>query len=146
MSNIAVRTWNGLDGLINDKPFMPWASPEQQAEVLMELAEQDGERLGGGERRLILEYARAVRDYHKVRDLVDDDGRLYRVGSRDRLRGSACGGCVKVKKGDGILERLTGRKQNSRKSYVFLRSHHSHENFTFTAATDNRLGFVFSMK
>lgn len=72
MSNIAVRTWNGLDGLINDKPFMPWASPEQQAEVLMELAEQDGERLGGGERRLILEYARAVRDYHKVRDLVDE--------------------------------------------------------------------------
>lgn len=38
----------------------------------MELAEQDGERLGSGERRLILEYARAVRDYRKVRDLVDE--------------------------------------------------------------------------
>lgn len=38
----------------------------------MELAEQDGERLGSSERRLILEYARAVRDYRKVRDLVDE--------------------------------------------------------------------------
>lgn len=71
MSKIAVR-WNGLDGLINDKPFLPCTSPEQQAEVLMELEEQDGERLGSGERRLILEYARAVLDYHKVRDLVDE--------------------------------------------------------------------------
>ncbi len=72
MKNIATRTWNGLDGLINDKPFMPWSSLEQQAEVLMELAEQDGERLGSCERRLILEYARAVRDYRKVKDLVDE--------------------------------------------------------------------------
>lgn len=71
MSRITVR-WNGLDGLINDKPFLPSCSPEQQAEVLMELAEQDGERLGSSERRLILEYARAVRDYRKVRDLVDE--------------------------------------------------------------------------
>ena len=71
MRNIAVH-WNGLDGLINDKPFMPWSSPEQQAEALMELAEQDGERLGGSERRLILEYAQAIRDYRKIKDLVDE--------------------------------------------------------------------------
>lgn len=71
MKNIAM-CWNGLDGLINSKPFMPGASSVQQAEALMELAEQDGERLGGGERKLILEYARAVRDYRKVKDLVDE--------------------------------------------------------------------------
>ena len=69
MSRITVR-WNGLDGLINDKPFLPSCSPEQQAEVLMELAEQDGERLGSSERRLILEYARAVLDYHVASSAV----------------------------------------------------------------------------
>lgn len=64
--------WNGLDGLINDKPFMPGATPRQQAITLMELAEQDGERLGSDERDMILQYADAVRDYRKVRDLVDE--------------------------------------------------------------------------
>ena len=71
MKNIAM-CWNGLDGLINSKPFMPGASSVQQAEALMELAEQDGERLGDGERRLILEYAQAIRDYRKIKDLVDE--------------------------------------------------------------------------
>ena len=65
-------TWNGLDGLINDKPFMPGAGPREQAIVLMELAEQDGERLGNSERSMILQYAAAVRDYRKVRDLIDE--------------------------------------------------------------------------
>lgn len=72
MNNIAAHAWNGLDGLINSKPFMPGATPVQQAEVLMELAEQDGERLGSEERGLILNYAKAVRDYRKVKDLVDE--------------------------------------------------------------------------
>ena len=59
-----------LNGLINDKPYMPWATPAQQAAALMELAEQDGERLGPEERRLVLEYADAVRDSRSIMDLV----------------------------------------------------------------------------
>jgi len=49
---------------------MPWASPEQQAAALMELAELDGARLGPAERRLVLEYAGAVRDSRSIKDLV----------------------------------------------------------------------------
>ena len=64
--------WNGLDGLINDKPFMPGATPEQQANALMDFAEQDGQRLGNGERRLIVDYANVVRDYHKVAELINE--------------------------------------------------------------------------
>ena len=45
MSGNAALLWNGLDGLINSKPFMPTASPRQQAVALMELAERDGECL-----------------------------------------------------------------------------------------------------
>lgn len=59
-----------LDGLINNNPFMPWATPAQQATALMELAEQDGDRLGPEERRLILKYAEAVRDSRSIMDLV----------------------------------------------------------------------------
>ena len=50
-----ISTWNGLDGLINDKPFLPGATPAQKAAVLMDLAERDGERLGDLERRLVME-------------------------------------------------------------------------------------------
>lgn len=35
-------TWNGLDGLINDRPFMPGASSAQKARMLMDLAKADG--------------------------------------------------------------------------------------------------------
>ena len=59
-----------LDGLINDKPFMPWGTPTQQAAALMELAEQDGKRLGPQERHLILDYAEVVRDSRSIMDLV----------------------------------------------------------------------------
>lgn len=59
-----------LDGLINNNPFMPWATPAQQATALMELAEQDGDRLGPEERRLILKYADAVRDSGRTMGLV----------------------------------------------------------------------------
>ena len=45
----APTIWNGLDGLINDKPFMPGATPEQQANALIDFAERDGQRLGNGE-------------------------------------------------------------------------------------------------
>lgn len=61
---------NCLDGLINNNPFMPWATPVQQATALMELAEQDGKRLGPQERHLILKYAEAVRDSGRTMDLV----------------------------------------------------------------------------
>lgn len=72
-ANIAVTPiWNGLDGLINDKPFMPGASPARQAVALMELAEQDGERLGIEERRLVISYAEAVRDYRQVSDFINE--------------------------------------------------------------------------
>ncbi len=64
--------WNGLDGLINDKPFMPGATPEQQANALIDFAERDGQRLGNGERRLIVDYANVIRDYHKVADLINE--------------------------------------------------------------------------
>ena len=64
--------WNGLDGLINDKPFMPGASPARQAVALMELAEQDGERLGCEERRLVIDYAEAVKDYRQVSGLINE--------------------------------------------------------------------------
>ena len=64
--------WNGLDGLINDKPFMPGATPEQQANALMDFAERDGQRLGNEERRLIVDYANVIRDYHKVADLINE--------------------------------------------------------------------------
>ena len=61
---------NCLDGLINSKPFMLWAGPKEQATALIELAEQDGKRLGPQERRLILNYAEAVRDSRSIMDLV----------------------------------------------------------------------------
>lgn len=72
MRNITMHNWNGLDGLINDLPFMPWATPEQQAMTLMEMAEQDEERLGPTERSLVLDYAVAIRDYRRVRDLISE--------------------------------------------------------------------------
>ena len=67
-----ISTWNGLDGLINDKPFLPGATPAPKAAVLMDLAERDGERLGDLERRLVMEYAEAVRDYRQVSDLIGE--------------------------------------------------------------------------
>ena len=65
------QAWNGIDGLINEKPMMPEASPVERAAALMELAEKDGPRLGDGERRLIMEYAEAVGDNDKVMELIN---------------------------------------------------------------------------
>ena len=65
------QAWNGIDGLLNGKPFMPEASPTERAAALIELAEKDGLRLGGGERRLIMEYAEAVGDNDKVMELIN---------------------------------------------------------------------------
>ena len=65
------QAWNGIDGLLNEKPMMPEASPVERAAALMELAEKDGPRLGDGERRLIMEYAEAVGDNDKVVELIN---------------------------------------------------------------------------
>ena len=65
------QAWNGIDGLLNEKPLMPEASPAERAAALMELAEKDGPRLGDGERRLIMEYAEAVGDTDKVMELIN---------------------------------------------------------------------------
>ena len=82
MSGNAALLWNGLDGLINSKPFMPTASPRQQAVALMELAERDGECLGNGERRLVIRFAEAVRDYRKS----DREKGGFTVKKKDLLR------------------------------------------------------------
>ena len=65
------QAWNGIDGLLNEKPMMPEASPSERAAALMELAEKDGPRLGDGERRLIMEYAEAVGDNDKIVELIN---------------------------------------------------------------------------
>ena len=65
------QAWNGIDGLLNEKPLMPEASPAERAAALIELAEKDGPRLGDGERRLIMEYAEAVGDTDKVMELIN---------------------------------------------------------------------------
>ena len=65
------QAWNGIDGLINEKPMMPEASPVERAAALMALVEKDGPRLGDGERRLIMEYAEAVGDNDKVMELIN---------------------------------------------------------------------------
>ena len=65
------QAWNGIDGLLNEKPLMPEASPTERAAALVALAEKDGPRLGDGERRLIMEYAEAVDDTDKVIELIN---------------------------------------------------------------------------
>ena len=65
------QAWNGIDGLLNEKPLMPEASPVERAAALVALAEKDGPRLGDGERRLIMEYAEAVGDTDKVIELIN---------------------------------------------------------------------------
>ena len=65
------QAWNGIDGLLNGKPFMPEASPADRAAALMELAEKNTPRLGSEERQLIVAYAEAVGDTDKVIGLIN---------------------------------------------------------------------------
>ena len=65
------QAWNGIDGLLNGKPFMPEASPADRAAALMELAEKNAPRLGSEERQLIVAYAEAVGDNDKVIGLIN---------------------------------------------------------------------------
>lgn len=65
------QAWNGIDGLLNGKPFMPKASPADRAAALIELAEKNAPRLGSEERQLIVAYAEAVDDNDKVIGLIN---------------------------------------------------------------------------
>ena len=65
------QAWNGIDGLLNGKPFMPEASPADRAAALIAVAEQNAPRLGGEERQLIMAYAEAVDDTEKVIGLIN---------------------------------------------------------------------------
>ena len=65
------QAWNGIDGLLNGKPFMPEASPADRAAALIELAEKNAPRLGSDERQLIVAYAEAVGDNDKVIGLIN---------------------------------------------------------------------------
>ena len=64
--------WNGIDGLINDKPFMPEATPNAQANALIDYAERDGQRLGNAERSLIIRYHEALQDLPKTAALINE--------------------------------------------------------------------------
>ena len=65
------QAWNGIDGLLNGKPFMPEASPADRAAALIELAEKNAPRLGSEERQLIVAYAETVGDNDKVIGLIN---------------------------------------------------------------------------
>ena len=66
------QNYNMIDGLINNQPFMPDASMNDRANALIDLVEQDGQRFGNGERRLIVEYAEQVQDNEKLIALVNE--------------------------------------------------------------------------
>lgn len=65
------QPWNGIDGLLNNKPIMPEATPTERANALIDWAERNGQRMGNEERRLIVEYAEAVGDTDKVIELIN---------------------------------------------------------------------------
>ena len=65
------QAWNGIDGLLNGKPFIPEASPADRAAALIELAEKNAPCLGSEERQLIVAYAESVGDTDKVIGLIN---------------------------------------------------------------------------
>ena len=65
------QAWNGIDGLLNGKPFIPEASPADRAAALIELAEKNAPRLGSEERQLIVAYAESVGDTDKAIGLIN---------------------------------------------------------------------------
>ena len=65
------QPWNGIDGLLNNKPIMPEATPTERANALIDWAERNGQRMGNEERRLIVEYAEAVGNTGKVIELIN---------------------------------------------------------------------------
>ena len=65
------QPWNGIDGLLNNKPIMPEATPTERANALIDWAERNGQRMGNEESRLIVEYAEAVGNTDKVIELIN---------------------------------------------------------------------------
>ena len=65
------QPWNGIDGLLNNKPIMPEATPTERANALIDWAERNGQRMGNEERWLIVEYAEAVGNTDKVIELIN---------------------------------------------------------------------------
>ena len=65
------QPWNGIHGLLNNKPIMPEATPTERANALIDWAERNGQRMGNEERRLIVEYAEAVGNTDKVIELIN---------------------------------------------------------------------------
>lgn len=64
------QNYNMIDGIINNLP--PEATMNDRANALIDFVEQDGQRLGDGERRLIVYYAEHVKDTDKLAALVDE--------------------------------------------------------------------------
>lgn len=88
------QAWNGIDGLLNGKPFMPEASPADRAAALIELAEKNAPRLGSEERQLIVAYAEAVGDNDKVIGLINrlcEQGYELQKGQMDSFAGHGQG-------------------------------------------------------
>lgn len=69
---LTAQRWNGLDGIINDKPFMPDATPNAQANALIDHAERDGQRMGNAERGLVIRYHEALQDLPKTVALINE--------------------------------------------------------------------------
>ena len=65
------QNYNMMNGIINNN-LPPDASMTDRANALIGLVEQDGQRFGNGERRLIVEYAEQVQDVQKLFDLVNE--------------------------------------------------------------------------
>ena len=47
------QPWNGIDGLLNNKPIMPEATPTERANALIDWAERDGQRMECVNRTLV---------------------------------------------------------------------------------------------
>ena len=93
------QAWNGIDGLLNGKPFMPEASPADRAAALIELAEKNAPRLGSAERQLIVAYAEAVGDTDKVIGLINrlcEQGYELQKGQMDSFVKSEIGSEIVV--------------------------------------------------
>ena len=93
------QAWNGIDDLLNGKPFMPEASPADRAAALIELAEKNAPRLGSEERQLIVAYAEAVGDNDKVIGLINrlcEQGYELQKGQMDSFVKSEIGSEIAV--------------------------------------------------
>ena len=93
------QAWNGIDGLLNGKPFMPETSPADRAAALIELAEKNAPRLGSEERQLIVAYAEAVGDTDKVIGLINrlcEQGYELQKGQMDSFVKSEIGSEIAV--------------------------------------------------